>query len=62
MSDTIATLRRGERFTVPELPHVPVLTFESLDAYRLIAYSTTDDGQVCQLAPWTPVVREGRDG
>lgn len=60
MPDAIATLKRGERFTVPALPNVPVLTFGHLDG--MYSYSTTDDGQVCHLAAWTPVVREGRDG
>jgi len=60
MPDTIATLRRSERFTVPALPNVPVLTFGHLDG--MYSYSTTEDGQVCHLAAWTPVVREGSDG
>lgn len=57
MPDTIAAMKRGERFTVPALPHVPVLTFDHLDG--MYSYSTTDDGQVCHLGAWVEVVREG---
>lgn len=60
MGDTLLTLKRGDRFTVPALPHVPVLTFERLDG--MYSRSETEDGQICWLAAWTSVVREGRDG
>lgn len=56
MTDTILDLKRGDRFTIAELPNLPVLTFDHLDG--MYGYCATDDGQVCHLKAWTPVVRE----
>lgn len=51
----IYELRRGEWFTVPELPNVPPLRFDHMDgAY---CYAETDDGQVCNIAGYVEAVR-----
>lgn len=45
----IYELARGDRFTVPELPDVPTLTF-------------TDDGQVCNIAGYVECLQECAGG
>lgn len=41
-------LKRGDRFTVPDLPNVPVLTFDHMDG--MYCYAETEDGQVVNIA------------
>lgn len=41
-------LKRGDRFTVPDLPNVPVLTFDHMDG--MYCYAKTRDGQVVNIA------------
>lgn len=52
----IYELTRGDRFTVPELPNVPPLTFDHMDG--MYCYATTDDGQVCNIKGWVECVRD----
>jgi len=52
----IYELARGDRFTVPALPDVPVLTFGHMDG-MYYCYATTDDGQVCYIGAGVECVR-----
>lgn len=54
----IYELKRGDRFTVPELENVPPLTFSHMDG--MYCYATTDDGQVANIAGYAECVREER--
>ena len=56
----IHELARGDRFTVPALPDVPVLTFDHMDG--MYCYATTDDGQVCNIAGYAECVRVAEGG
>lgn len=41
-------LKRGDRFTVPDLPNVPTLTFDHMDG--MYCYAKTEDGQIANIA------------
>jgi len=57
----IYELQRGDRFTVPALPDVPVLTFDHMDGFY--SYAVSDDGQVVNIAGYAECVRvEARKG
>lgn len=56
MSVKIYELQRGDKFSVPQAPGVPVLTFDHMDG--MYCYATTDDGQVCNIAGWTECQKE----
>ena len=51
----IYELARGDRFTVPALPDVPVLTFDHMDGFY--SYAVSDDGQVVNIAGYAECVR-----
>lgn len=53
----IHELARGDKFTVPALPDVPVLTFDHMDGFY--SYATTDDGQVCNIAGYVECEKVG---
>lgn len=59
MTETIPIyeLRRGERFTVPELPNLPALTFDHMDG--MYCYAETDDGQIAHISGGVACVRVG---
>lgn len=53
----IYELRRGDRFTVPDLPGMLVLTFDQMDG--MYAEALTDDGQFVRIAGGVACVRVG---
>lgn len=55
----IHELQRYERFTVPGLPHVPVMTFDHMDG--MFGHASTDDGQLYYIIAGAECVVEGRD-
>ena len=53
-------LKRGDKFTVPDLPDVPVLTFDHMDG--MYCYAKTEDGQVVNIAGYADCVGVGGAG
>lgn len=51
----IYELARGDRFTVPALPDVPVLTFDHMDG--IYSYAVSDDGQVVNIKGYVECVK-----
>jgi hypothetical protein len=54
----IYELKRNDRFTVPDLYDMPVLTFSHMDG--MYCFARTDDGQVANIAGYAECERESR--